>query len=349
MLDLQVVSEFVYRHFENVNISSNGSHFLARCVLCGDSVKSKAKRRFNLDYNNGNPIWHCFNCGESGSFLEIYCRLEGMDIDEAKKELFGFNPDYLVQKLSTRKKEKIMKEIEHEDHSWLLDDCIGLKMGPIDSIFYSSYLNVLKQFYRDRKINKDFDIFIAYKGDYKSRFIIPIYDENNKITYFQARRIPGSDLTPKYKNPTLTKGGVVLNKNKFDREKWIIIVEGVIDAYTIGEQGTCSFGTSISEEFLKELFSLTDKGVIIALDNDKAGYDSLKKFMLGYKKRRKVTLKNKYANKVKYFLFPDEYKGCKDINNIKITYNIDNIYEMIINSSYEYSSMLVKLKLKKLF
>jgi hypothetical protein len=75
----------------------------------------------------------------------------------------------------------------------------------------------------------------------------------------------------------------------------------------------------------------------------------LKKFMLGYKKRRKVTLKNKYANKVKYFLFPDEYKGCKDINNIEITYNIDNIYEMIIDSSYEYSSMLVKLKLKKLF
>lgn len=348
MLDLQVVSEFVHRHFENVNVSSNGSHFLARCVLCGDSSKSKSKRRYNLDYNNGNPIWHCFNCDESGSFLEIYCRLEGVDIDEAKKILFGFDPDYLTQRLSRRKKKKIVKEIEHENHNWLLDDCIGLNRE-IDYILYVPYLNILKEFYKTRKIDKDFDIFIAYKGDYKNRLIIPIYDEYNQIVYFQARRIPGSPLAPKYKNPTLTKGGVVLNKNKFDREKHIVVVEGVIDAFTIGTQGTCSFGTSITEELLKELLSLTDKGVIIALDNDKPGYVSLHKFMLGHTKRKRVTPKNKYANRVKYFLFPEKYKGCKDINNIRTTYDINNIYDMIVDNSYEYSKTLVKLKLSKLF
>jgi len=348
MIDLQFVNEFVYRHFEKVSSSSNGSHFLARCSLCGDSNKSKAKRRFNLDYNNGNPIWHCFNCGESGSFLELFCRFEGLTINEAKKELFGFDSDYLIQKLSKRKKDKVIKEIEHENHDWLLDDCIGLNIEPVSTVFYSSYLNLLKQFYRDRKIDKDFDIFIAYKGDYKGRFIIPIYDEYKHIVYFQARRVPGFDILPKYKNPTLTKGGIILNREKFDREKYIIVTEGVIDAYTIGNQGTCSFGTNITEEFLKELISLTDRGVIIALDNDKAGYNSLKKFMLGYTKRKKETLKNKYANRVKYFLFPKKYKDYKDINNIRTAYNI-NIYNMIIDNSYEYSSALVKLKINNLF
>jgi len=70
--------------------------------------------------------------------------------------------------------------------------------------------------------------------------------------------------------------------------------------------------------------------------------------MLGYTKRKRKTLKNKYANRVKYFLYPEKYKDYKDINNIRTTYDI-NIYDMIINNSYEYSSMLVKLKLNKLF
>jgi len=57
MLDLQIVSDFVYENFERVSSSKNGTHFLARCLLCGDSKKSKSKRRFNLDLEPEIKIW----------------------------------------------------------------------------------------------------------------------------------------------------------------------------------------------------------------------------------------------------------------------------------------------------
>jgi len=69
MLDLEIINDFAYEHFENIAVSKNGMHFHSRCPLCGDSKKSSRKKRFHLDYNEGNPIWHCFNCNRSGSFF----------------------------------------------------------------------------------------------------------------------------------------------------------------------------------------------------------------------------------------------------------------------------------------
>jgi hypothetical protein len=50
---------------------------------------------------------------------------------------------------------------------------------------------------------------------------------------------------------------------------------------------------NISEELISELLKFTNKNVIIALDNDSEAYKALASFMS----------KNKYAKKVKYFLY----------------------------------------------
>jgi hypothetical protein len=168
------------------------------------------------------------------------------------------------------------------------------------------YLKKLEQFYNSRKIPYEYKIYIAYKGKYKNRIIIPIFDEDNNIIYFQARRIPGSGITPKYDNPVAPKELCILNKHKFDKEKYIIVHEGLIDAFMVGKQGTSCLGKEISEELLQELFKLTNKGVIVALDNDTEAYKSLARFMR----------KNPMARKVKYFLYPKKFEGYDDINSI---------------------------------
>ena len=100
MLNLDVVNSFVMEFFSLVTDTKNGTHWHARCPLCGDSKKNIRKKRFHLDYNNGNPIWQCFNCGRSGSFLEIYSELKAISIDDAKNELYGF--DSLRDRLTNR-------------------------------------------------------------------------------------------------------------------------------------------------------------------------------------------------------------------------------------------------------
>jgi hypothetical protein len=326
----------MYENFERVSVSKNGTHFLARCLLCGDSKKSKSKKRFNLDFAGGNPIYHCFNCSKSGSFLQLYSYVKGLTIEESKKELYKFDPDRLTQQLSKRRTEKIIKHIGYEDHNWILEDCVSgsVPMGILDR----SYFAALKKFRIDRKIDSTYKLYIAYKGEYKNRIIIPIYDENNDIIYFQARRFPGSGVIPKYKNPHIEKGSILLNKSNFDKEKYIIVVEGLIDAFMIGKQGTSCLGVEINNKFMKEIIDLGK--VIISFDNDKAGYNSLIQFMKGKGKpgRKKALPPNKYAKKVRYFLYPDKYAGCKDINKIVVDFDVSDVYDMILSHSYSYST-----------
>lgn len=331
MLTLDYVSQFVMEYFSKVTISKNGCHFHARCVLCGDSKKSPSKKRFHLDFNNGNPGFHCFNCERSGTFLQLYSKIKGISIAQAKKELNKYDVEDLTQRLSTRKREKVLNEIEYEYHDYILDDCIS-ECDRAECYIQQQYQKVLENFLTERKIPEGITLYIAIKGRYKNRIIIPVWIDGH-ITYFQARKIHES-MEPKYKNPTLEKGSIILNRDNFDPKNPIVVTEGLIDAFMIGKQGTSCLGAYISDRFMEELISLIDKeNIILAFDNDIPGIKSLKKFMK----------ENIYAKSLKYFLTPYKYKRGKDLNKLVLLYNIDDVYDMIIENSYSYlrtSSML---------
>ena len=329
MIQLEVVTEFMFAHFEQVKTSKGGTHFLARCPLCGDSKKNPFKKRFNLDYYNGVPGWNCFNCGEHGNFYDIYSIMKGISYDDAVERLQ--NPEWKrgdrrkndeVKKRLDKKKE-VKEEIEFTYYNSILEDC---KNPP------ERYLNALKNFRQDRKIPQWAKLYICYQGRYKNRIIIPIFD-NEDIVYFQARRIPKTKLVPKYDNPASPKEIIIVNYNLFDPDKYIVVSEGIVDAWMVGTQGTTCLGKFISEEFLEKLFAMTKKGVIIALDNDKEGAKALRKFMD----------ENKYSRKVKYFFHPSEFTDYDDINSIVRHRHVENVYELITQNSVNFSTAITKL------
>ena len=278
-------------------------------------------------------MYHCFNCEASGSFLQLYSELKSLTIDESKKELFNYNPDDLIQILSSKKKRKIKEVIEYENFNHILNDCLTVNSETTGYI-ETKYKELLIKFLKDRNLPPDVNIFVAYKGPYQSRIIIPIYDENNDIIYFQGRRLD-DNMPRKYDNPTLKKSNVILNKHKFNKERYIIITEGIIDALSIGDSATSILGKNITDEFIENIKPYTNKGIIIALDNDKAGIDSLKYFMKH----------SNYNKQVKYFLFPKKYNLYKDINNYVSKENDVNVYDFIVNNSHTYESTYVKLHL----
>lgn len=306
-----------------------------------------------MDYNGGNPMYHCFNCDASGSFMQLYAYMHGMDIEEVIKKFSKFDIENLTRQLSPRKTEKLVEEIGYENHNWILDDCV-MPWDEPNGIVQATAISNLKNFIEKRKIPSEYIVGLAYKGDYKGRIVIPVFDGNRDIVYFQARRIPGSGIEPKYKNPTVLKGNIILNKFRLRSDKYVIITEGLIDAFMIGSQGTSCIGAYISDDFLKEIFSISSK-VIVAFDNDETGYREMIRFMEGKrgKGRRKGREPSKYNRKVRYFIMPREYGDCKDINNIVEKYSVQDIYSMMVDNSYSYSSTYVLLKtdksLKKLF
>lgn len=336
-MDLEFVTQFMLQHFELTTIQNNGTHFISRCLLCGDSAKNPYKKRFNLNWNNGVPGWHCWNCGRHGNFIEIYSIVKGMSYDDAKNELFKYDKEDIKRQMETYKRRPVpidKKVIDEDNFNFILDKCYGL-FSDDSGILSKKYIQVLRDFYESRKIPIKYKIYICHSGKYKNRIIIPIFNENRDVIYFQARRIPNSGIIPKYDNPISPKELCIINRHKFDPEKNIIVHEGLIDSFMVGDQGTSCLGKEISEELLEVLLKLTNKSVIIALDNDSEAYKALAKFFK----------KNKYAKKVKYFLYPDKYKKYKDINEIVVNENINNIYNMMVENSVNYSTAYMKLKI----
>jgi hypothetical protein len=341
MIDLETITRFMMENFEQVKISDGGKHFLARCRLCGDSKKNKFKKRFNMDWNNGVPGWNCFNCAEHGNFYELYSRLKGMSYEDAKKELYKYDKEKVkryIKERTNRPVTKVKKKRDEDNFNWIRENVYGIE-DHVEGVLSKVYKKALTDFYESRKIPLEYKVYICHKGKYKNRIIIPIFDEDNNIIYFQARRIPKSGITPKYDNPVAPKELCILNRHRFDKEKDIIVHEGLIDAFMVGNQGTSCLGKEISQELISELIKLTDKKVIIALDNDSEAYKSLARFMK----------KNPMARKVNYFLYPKEFRDYDDINNIVRRSSVElNVYELITQNSVSYSTAYTKLSIQKM-
>ena len=338
MLSIELVSEFVQEYFAKVKVSKGGTHFLARCTLCGDSAKNPRKKRFNLDWNNGRPIWHCFNCSRSGSFLDIYSELKGISRKQAYKLLYAHDTTKFDSEIGSHWKNGEVKQIKVETIKYfneIVNDCIS-DSERTDSYILQKFQNHLLEFIRERKIPEGTTLLIAHKGRYKGRIIIPIYDSEGNILYFQGRAA-NSSITPKYLNPISEKENIIHNKDNFNPDKIIIVTEGLIDALMIPNQGTSPLGSSVTDEFIKKLLESTSVGIILAYDNDKPGIDSALKFMN----------QSRYNNLIKYFLFPDKYIRVNDLNAFASKYGETDIYNFVKHNSHYRQLAEVKLKFRR--
>lgn len=329
MLTLTNVSTFVYENCNNVSTSKGGAHFHTRCPLCGDSKQSLSKKRFHIEFEDDNCKYNCFNCGRSGDFYGIYSEFKGMSRKEAWKKFHTYNSDSIKSMIKPKKIIEQPKTIlKSTNFNWILDDCISMDDNPHGYIS-TQYYNILKQFIIDRKIK--IPIFIAYKGKFKDRIILPIYDGED-IIYFQGRTINGNDN--KYFNPKVEKQNIIFNKNKFIKNKPIFITEGIIDAQSINNNTTCCLGKEINDDFLDILYTYTND-IYVVLDNDEDGIKSLKKLME----------RSKHNQKLNYFLMPLDFIEYKDINMIVVDKtNKIEIVEFIMTNSYSIGKTLSNLK-----
>ncbi len=158
MIDLHFVNQFMYEHHERVTVSSEGTHFHCRCVLCGDSKKSLSKKRFHLDWSPARVIWKCWNCGRSGNFLQLYARIKHIDTKEAYKILYKFDHAGFKESLKRTNTLGQHKKLIRSDkvHNSILDDC--MPYDP-DSKLSKIVYNMLMTFRTERKIPESQNIY----------------------------------------------------------------------------------------------------------------------------------------------------------------------------------------------
>lgn len=329
MPSLDQVTQFCYENLEQVTTTKHGMNFHARCPFCGDSKKSQSKKRFHLKFENEKSVYgNCFNCGSSCNFYSLYAHINGVTEKEAFEKFNKYDKKSILERLKTKKVINIVKtKKEPKDFSYILNDCISLDKET-DSYILKKYQELLKDFIDKRQTDQK--LYIAYKGTFKGRIIIPIWN-NGKMVYFQGRRaFPG--MEPKYLNPEADKSNIIFNVENFNKDKYIVLTEGLLDADSVGTQGTTILGKEVSDEMIKELSNHTNVGIIIAMDNDADG-------------NKKTNTLIKTHRELKYFIMPKKYKKIKDLNSLKTNINIESIYDFVVKNSHTYEKAKVLLRL----
>ena len=139
-------------------------------------------------------------------------------------------------------------------------------------------------------------------GDYFGYIIIPFY-AGGKLIYYNARKFMGAG--PKYKNPKIEDFGlgkslIMYNMDALALYSMIYVMEGAINAETLGDEGIATGGKKISHYQISMIIKSGVDRVVMLLDPD-AIEDAVK-----------VGLEMAYHKQIKVVMLPDK----KDVNNI---------------------------------
>ena len=262
------------------------------CPHCGKHQKFG----INLSQNRTN----CFVCGEKLSPINLVMMLEGFQTFSEVTQLLNtgefYDKDYKEPSVSLKTTEAHIKLPEH-----------FVLFGSPDN----SYIGKAA---RATLINRGFDVDYVRSlgwgycndGEYLGYMIIPFIN-NNKLVYFNARRLIGSG--PRYNNPKnqdneIGKSYIIYNEDALDLYKKVYLCEGAINATTMGEQGISSGGKDISSYQINKILKSPVERVVIMFDSE--WFAKLKAI--------EVALQLVQLKKVKVVFFPPG----KDVNDLGI-------------------------------
>lgn len=233
-----------------------------RCNVCGDSQKSKSKKRAYILKREKPWKFYCHNCQLNTTaekwlkeYYPMYFRnfIKEILINDKKQE------DKPNTNLNRPKKQIIEITDEEKKNTKFFVNIEKMLDGRFENaVDICIKRNISKDIYRKW--------FIATDGMYKNRMIIPYYDNKGKIYYYQGRALY-SWMIPKYlsrKDPN-GKMNHIYNYYNIDNDKPVICFEGSIDSLFC-ENAVGLTGLNIQDVWLKNI-----KHKYFILDKDKAG------------------------------------------------------------------------------
>lgn len=288
----------------NADLSKRGKYNF-RCNICKDSQKSvKKKRAWLLAPKQDKPaMFKCFNGCDAvpaevwlKTWFPVYYREY---IKECLKSSAKHNPSITDEYLREQEFQKKKISSERSDVKYFIP--ILKATGPL--------ADAAMRFCTDRKIPDNIwkSFFVCEQGKYAERMIIPFFDSNRSIYYYQGRTL--TDREPKYLNRSENKEDSMYNIYNIDPKKPVIVLEGPVDSMFV-ENSVAVLGLDFSEHTQQTLMNLN---CYYLLDNDAAGKKASLRLL---KEGRNVFLWSRFA--VDYPIASE----CKDINDLVLKTDI---------------------------
>mgnify|MGYP003629552799 FL=1 len=334
----QYVINVLYENIYKISYNKYNKSYNGCCPICKEGNSWGKKKRFY--YIPDKELAYCHNCGYSKKALTFITEVTNKSLHEIINEVKEFD----IEILPIEEPKEVKKVIDKS----LPEDCINL--SDISQIEYYKDNTVVKtalQLIKDRKLNKGINkpktFYLSLKDVvHKNRLILPFYDENDDIIFYQSRGLTKKDLfeRPKYLSKVGAERSLYGMQNINSNLDNVFIFEGPIDSYFV-ENGLATCGitersdkmfTSLQKEQINKL-NLYEK--IYVLDNQYCDKAALSKSIILADNNEKV------------FIWPKELKRFKDFNDICVAGNKDKIKpEFILKNTH--SGLKAKLLLTEI-
>ena len=215
--------------------------YIAGCPICREG-RSWGKKRRCIYIVEDNAVC-CHNCGWYSDAIKWIQEVSGQSFNEILNESREF--DILPLDVLSDKTEPIIRKLVED----LPKDSINL-FDSKQVEFYSDNqvvqdaLSLIKRRRIDRAINRPETLWLSLNDHtHKNRVVIPFYNENNNIIFYQSRALYDRDLRlyPKYLSK-INGEKSLYNINKITSDiDYIFIFEGPIDSFFI-KNGTAVAG-----------------------------------------------------------------------------------------------------------
>jgi len=291
---------------ESVKLRRSGKNYSGLCPFHNEKTPS-------FIVSPDRQTWHCFGqCNEGGDIFRFVMKKEGWDFKEALRAL----ADRAGVKLEAYKAEKPEEKEAHERLRGLLEEAVTfyryhlstpagkfaldyihekrhLSDATIETFGLGYALNswdsVLTHFkskeYTEQELMEVGLVSQRENGGFVDRFrnrlMIPIRDENGRMTGFGARILDPQDF-PKFMNspetPLFSKSRLLYGLDRARKPirtaNQAVIVEGYLDVIAVHQAGyenvVSPMGTALTEQQLRLLKRFSPR-IVLALDPDAAG------------------------------------------------------------------------------
>lgn len=287
-VDFDTFLEWANDRFGSFNVkvrhTAHGTEICTHSPWSEEDI-GKTDRKFKLwmnteggKHNVAEGTYRCWLTDQSGTLVDLMAKWDGISYEEAEEilcgvsslrtleqkvhEFFGNHEEATMAEMPTTEKSSGMVLPEY---SFLIDD---LSPGNFMGIRARQYL-------RNRKIPTK-GLYVCTDGDYKNRIIIPYYNKDEELIWYNARTMSNKDYVLRYMKPPEGDQDQVIYMTKWPHAgTTIYIMEGELDAITLD---LCGFiGCAVGGKYISDTQAqlIRDYKIVLAFDADEAGLEAL--------------------------------------------------------------------------
>lgn len=252
-----------------------GDEIKVNSIFCEDFKHHLWCNPYGGKKGRENGVFRCWKTDQRGSLVTLVMMVDKCSYEEALEVISG--EAATLAELEKQVEEMFSKKTKPPELPVAAPEP-GLSLPPYTYLISdlpssSFYRSKAETYLNNRKIPID-NLYVCSDGDYRNRIIIPYFNQDRKLIYFNGRYIGESKtkyLFPNKNECGLEKGNLIYFPKWPAKGERLYLTEGEFDAITLNLcgliSGACG-GKSLTPE---QIEILRNYQITLALDNDAAG------------------------------------------------------------------------------